>query len=105
MADGYIGIVDATIGKRQDHSVTGTGADAIHRLRVETYSGDLNALQLDTVGTVTYIGTAAPGSSLAASVWQIKKMTDTGTALSIQWADGNTEFDNVWNDRESLSYI
>jgi len=54
--------------------------------------------------TITYVGKAVAGSTLASALWQIKKITDTSGDLSIQFADGDANFDNVWNDRESLSY-
>lgn len=54
-------------------------------------------------GTVTYIGTALPGTLTSAASWQIKKI-DSSSGTSITYADGNSSFDNVWNDRASLSY-
>ena len=63
------------------------------------------ALQLDSAGSgITYIGEAAVGSATSASAWRIKRMTETGSDLVIEWADGNAGFDNVWDDRGSLSY-
>lgn len=53
--------------------------------------------------TVTYIGDAAIGSTAAQSVWRIKKI-DSSSGTIITFADGNGNFDNVWNDRASLSY-
>lgn len=54
--------------------------------------------------SVTYIGFADPGSNDASAVWKIKKIITTGEDIEIVWADGNTNFDNVWNDRASLTY-
>ena len=62
------------------------------------------ALQLDAVGTTTYIGEALPGTLTSAALWRIKKMVETGADLVITWADGNENFDNVWDDRAGLSY-
>ena len=63
------------------------------------------ALELDEASaTVTYVGEAAAGSSTAAAVWRIKRITLTGSDLSIKWADGDTNFNNVWDDRAILSY-
>jgi hypothetical protein len=55
--------------------------------------------------TLAYVGRAFPGSAKSAAVWQIRKLTfgadgDLGTT----WADGNAAFDNIWDDRASLSY-
>ncbi len=54
--------------------------------------------------TVTYIGYAEIGSSQASAVWRIKKI-DTSSGTSIIWADGNDNFDNVWNNRAALTYL
>lgn len=54
-------------------------------------------------GTVTYIGSAQPGSAASAASWQIKKI-DSSSGTIITFADGDGLFNNVWNDRASLSY-
>lgn len=54
-----------------------------------------------------YTGTAPAGSSTASAVWRIKKTTiDSGGEgdVTVTWADGNTNFDNVWDNRLSLTY-
>lgn len=53
--------------------------------------------------TITYVGKALPGTVTASALWQVQKI-DTSGDLTITWADGNTDFDNVWNDRATLSY-
>ena len=63
------------------------------------------ALELDEASaTVTYVGEAAAGSATAGAAWRIKRITTTGADLSVQWADGDTNFDNVWDNRAGLSY-
>ena len=55
--------------------------------------------------TVAYLGQAVPGSGGASAVWRIQKLTFGGDGdVTATWADGNANFDNVWNDRASLSY-
>lgn len=54
--------------------------------------------------SVTYIGKAIIGTLDAGATWQIQKMSVSGSVTSITWADGNQNFDNVWNDRAGLSY-
>ena len=56
-----------------------------------------------TVGTLTYIGNAAIGSATSAAVWQIKRLDETSGLIKL-WADGNANFDNIWDNRASLSY-
>lgn len=66
-------------------------------LRVE-YDGSSNPI---------YIGTSAVGSLNSESKWQIKKLTfdGSGNCTAIQYADGNPNFDNVWDNRASGTYI
>lgn len=66
----------------------------------------LKATRIDEVSpSLSYYGVAAPGSATSAPVWMIQKIaTGPGNSLVITWADGNTEFDNVWDDRASLTY-
>lgn len=54
--------------------------------------------------TVTYVGEAQPGVAAASALWRIKRITVSGVVTLIEWADGNSDFDNVWNNRASLSY-
>lgn len=55
--------------------------------------------------TVMYIGNAVAGTSTASSSWRVKKLTfDVNGGFVMQWADGDTSFNNVWNNRASLSY-
>ena len=52
---------------------------------------------------ITYIGNAALGASESDPVWQIKQLY-SATGLDKTWCDGNDNFDNIWTNRESLSY-
>lgn len=54
--------------------------------------------------TVTYVGQAQDGSDIGDPVWQIQRITSSGGATEIEWADGNNDFDNVWDDRAALTY-
>lgn len=64
------------------------------------------AIQYDDAGSgITYIGKASAGTATSAASWQIMKLDESSSPdFSITWADGNGSFDNVWNDRASLSY-
>lgn len=63
-------------------------------VRVAENSGDSN---------IIYIGQAAIGSATDASVWRIKRV-NTSSGAVIDWLDGDSSFDNTWDDRESGSY-
>ncbi len=56
--------------------------------------------------TAIYIGWAAPGALTSDSVWRISKHAyDVAENLTSSiWADGDTNFDNEWDERASLSY-
>lgn len=58
----------------------------------------------DASATVTYFGYAVPGSAEGSALWRIKRLTVTGGVTDIKFADGNTNFDNVWSNRAALTY-
>lgn len=62
-----------------------------------------NRIDDTTTANTTYIGNAPVGSATSSAVWQIKKL-DTSSGLITTWADGDASFNNVWDDRASLSY-
>ena len=51
-----------------------------------------------------YFGSANPGTSTSAAFWKIMRKTVSGDVETYDFADGNANFDNVWDDRASLSY-
>jgi len=61
--------------------------------------------RLDDTTTLSmiYIGEATPGTATSASTWRIKRL-DVTTGLIIQWA-GTGTFNQVWNNRASLTYV
>lgn len=65
------------------------------------------ARQTDFVGEdVIYKGEAEAGTSLASPLWRIRKIVLSADGdVAETWADGNTEFDNVWANRASLTYV
>lgn len=60
-----------------------------------------------TTANVVYIGKAElTGAAIATSgaVWQIKKLDTSSLALDKKWADGDSSYNNVWDNRASLTY-
>lgn len=55
---------------------------------------------------ITYIGKAIPSATPNEdqSVWQIQRVTTSGDDVFVEWADGDAEFNNIWDNRESLTY-
>jgi hypothetical protein len=72
----------------------GLVSDGNYAIRMAVDSGDEN---------VTYIGKAQIGEATSAASWQIQKMDETSGTV-ITWCGGNDSFNNVWDDREELSY-
>ena len=62
---------------------------------VDKDSGDSN---------ITYLGEAVPGTATSAASWRIQRYQKSGTAIITTTADGDGSFDNIWDNRESLSY-
>ena len=53
---------------------------------------------------VIYKGFASPAAKGEEPVWAIQRVGINAEICSYQWADGNKNFDNVWNDRATLTY-
>ena len=85
-----VNVTDITLNKDND-SVTS------HEAQLKTLIDEFS-------DTVTYIGKAAPGASTSSSVWLIKKITESGSVTTVAFADGDSNFNNVWDNRTSLSY-
>jgi len=63
------------------------------------------ATRLDDTSTpaITYIGKSHIGSATSAAVWQIASL-NTSSGLIKTWADADALFNNVWDNRTSLTY-
>ncbi len=58
-----------------------------------------------TDATIVYVGEAFPGSATSAAVWKMKRITSASTDNAVVvFADGNQAYDNIWDDRETLTY-
>lgn len=58
-----------------------------------------------TTANVTYVGIADCGTATSAARWKIFKVDETTTDTAIvTYADGNEAFDNIWDNRASLTY-
>lgn len=65
---------------------------------------DGQALRFDSSASpILYLGTAVPGSLTSAAVWRIIQI-DTSSGVVFLYADGNDNYDNVWDNRTGLSY-
>ena len=58
-------------------------------------------------GDISYHGWAAVGTLTSAASWRIRRIiADAVTAgdATIEWADGDSDFDNIWDNRQALTY-
>ena len=58
-------------------------------------------------GDIAYHGWAVLGASTGDSIWRMRRITNdavTAGDVDIEWADGNSNFDNEWDNRQTLSY-
>ena len=57
--------------------------------------------------TVNYLGEACFGAATSSAIWRITRLTYSGTDnadITLEYADGNDEFDNIWDNRATLNY-
>lgn len=73
---------------------------------VSTISDDVNKwVRKDVKGSTTYFGYSENmGSDTSKPIWKIRKESIVGSETVITYADGDFNYDNVWNNRESLIY-
>lgn len=59
-----------------------------------------------TNSNITYVGKAAlsSGGRKDRDIWQISRIVEDGDNCSIRYADGDPDFNNVWDNREVLGY-
>lgn len=105
-ADGSIN-ANVAVDHTQDSVKVGNGtnflainADGSINTAVATYTTRLD----EPSSTVTYVGKAVAGTAASAASWQISRLTVSGTELIMEYADGDMLYNNIWNNRASLSY-
>ena len=111
IADG----ADVAEGSTSDAAWGGSGAGSVvsllKKLATATpITGSVSAVayakrydQVDSLNA--YLGNSAVGSATSAAVWAIQKLVFTsGGSVTITWADGDSLFNNIWDNRASLTY-
>jgi hypothetical protein len=98
------GLVDADRHVQVDvlTSALPTSASTETTLQTISFGGYKFTLRLATVGDIDYVGEAAIGTLTSAASWRIKRI-DSSSGTIIQWA-GTGVFDQIWDNRASLSY-
>lgn len=94
-----------TRSARKFTNQTGTSFGDKHGLDVANLGSVPYAIRVDeATTTVTYVGKATIGVLTSAASWLIFRITTTTTLTTVEWADADSNFDNVWDDRASLTY-
>ena len=57
-----------------------------------------------TANNKEYFGWAQLDSLEGSTVWKILRITYSGNDWTLEYADGNSNYDNSWTNRASLSY-
>jgi len=86
----------------------GASADDVAALLIaEGYIEGMYAKNIDfeNAGNTIYTGEAAPGTATSVAKWRVKKTTINAEGDTvIAWADGNANFDNIWDNHLTLTY-
>lgn len=98
------GLVDADRHVQVDvlSSALPSSASTETTLQTISFGGFKFTVRLASVALVDYIGEAAIGTATSAAAWRIKKV-DSTSGIIIQWA-GTGAFDQIWDNRASLTY-
>ena len=75
------------------------------KIRTELELLSVPLVRDDSNPNMIYEGYAVPATATNAAAWAIKRITQSGSQTSSQWAGGNRNFINVWNDRATLTYL
>ena len=65
--------------------------------------GAPETIRIDDTGTYQYFGYAPMASEESGALWKISRLT-IANPQALVWADGDSNYDNVWANRASLTY-
>ena len=80
------------------------GPDSDIKVAVTDESSGKSVAIDEVSSSLSYIGKAVVGSSQSSAVWQISKLETISGVTLLQFADGDDSFDNIWDDRATLTY-
>ena len=103
MTDGFFRRNSADQEKKLDADLV--HVDGLDVFRLRTVAPPSKVIVDDVSATVTYVGEAVVGAAEADPVWRIKKLLTSGTVLSILYPNGSANYEFIWANRASLSYI
>lgn len=63
-------------------------------------------IEYDTAGGgVEYFGWALPNTATSVSRWKMMRITTISDDFVVEWADGNSNYDNEWDERAAATYL
>ena len=62
------------------------------------------SIRVDDTGTYVYVGYAETGTAESVASWKIFRVTTTNP-VAIMYADGDSFYNNIWDNRASLTYL
>lgn len=71
---------------------------------LETSSKSYKTIIDEVSKNLSYVGDALPSTTTSVALWKIRRIQTIGTVTTVAYADGNSLFDNIWDDRLSLTY-
>ncbi len=71
---------------------------------ISALGGGVRIKKIDESLPYTYIGEATVGTATSAASWRVKRVDDTSDPDSTILYAGTGEFDQVWDDRATLTY-
>lgn len=78
---------------------TSDGAITFNSIGTVVVQEELLEVRVDDIGGGTiFVGEAFIPGTTSSSNWRIRKIVDNSGTVDIQWADGNSNFDNVWDN-------
>jgi hypothetical protein len=107
MVENYITLPADGIGKKirtQNETISGND---VHEQIIHNLPDLLTKkIEYDASNNPIYVGEAAPGTAVTTAGWRIKLITydASNNPTDVQWADGNTNFDKIWNNRSGGTY-
>ena len=93
-------IANAPLGSFQVKTIFDDMGNAIQEASIAS----ILTIRVDEGTTYNYYGWAQPGTSNSDPEWRIARWT-VANPNALMWADGDTYFDNIWNNRLALIYI
>lgn len=104
MNNGFVRRSAADLDKRVDTEFLVVDGIQVYRLRTQAQPAVRHLLFDDAGDNTFYIGRAVPGTATTTAAWEIRKLLTLGNNVEILWADGDGNYDNIWDNRASLSY-